>query len=183
MKTKTSDSSRKSNANRTKPRRGRANPARQTLEPVAEWAASVHATSRGPNRADMKRKVRTRGVKKIDVLDLLDETREYLRAGYEVRFRSERDGEAIRLYPCLDADYRTMFVAAMTMGSFRQSIGDIPFRMEHCGETVDPVAENAAKARKAETIRETRRNNVTPDTVVTCPNCGAEFRVGERSKK
>jgi len=179
METKTS----KGNGNRkqTEPtvRRGRTNPSRQRLEPVAEWEASVRATYQGPNRADMKRKVRTRGVKTIDVPDLLDETRGYLRAGYEVRLRSERDGEALRLYPCLDAEYRTMFVAAMTMGGFRQAIGDISFRMEHCGERVDPEAENEAKRRKAETIREMRRSNVTPDKVVTCPRCGTEIRVGK----
>jgi len=178
MKTMNANNRHNGTNKKTADRRGRANPSRERLEPVAKWEASVHATLQGPGRADMKRKVRTRGVKTIDVLDLFEETLIYLRKGYEVRLTSQCDGEAIRLYPCLDADYKTMFVAAMTMGSFRQSIGDIPFRMEHCGETVDPTTECEAKQRKAETIRETRRN-VTPDTVVTCPKCGNEFRVGK----
>lgn len=179
MSSKTMTSGKKRKPSRPAARRGRGNPSRETLMAVGKWRAKVSAKSSGPHRADMRRKVMTRGVKTIDVLDLFEEAKLLLRQGYEVRLASENDGEAIRLYPCLDANYAQMFVAAMTMGGFRQSVGDIPFCMVHCGETVDLEEERVAKERKAETIRRQSRQNVSPDTVVTCPKCGTEFRVGK----
>jgi len=159
-------------------RRGRENPSRQRIEPVGQWDAEVKMKCIGPNRADMRRKVRTVGTVQIDVADLFEEAKQLLRQGYEVRLTSENDGEAIRLFPCLDANYSQMFVAAMSMGTFRTTVADIPFRMTHCGEEVDVKTASEEKAKKAETIRQNRQH-VTPDTVVKCPNCGTEFRVGK----
>ena len=159
-------------------RRGWKNPARRKSVPVAEWEAEVSTKSRGPDRPDRDRKVKTVGIVTLDGADLFDEIRLLMRKGYEVRLSSRRDGECLRFFPCLTPSYDQMFVAAQTMGSFRTAIGDIPFRMSHRGKEVDPRDERAAKERRADEIREARRH-VTPDTLVTCPQCGCEFRVGK----
>lgn len=165
-------------SSRKMPRRGRNNPARHEAVPVGEWEADVTAKRNGRTNAALRRKVKTVGIKQLDVADLFDEVRGYLRRGYEVRLTSKNDGEAIRLYPCLDADFTQMFVAAMTMGAFRTSLADIRFRTSHCGQSVDPADERTAKGERAERIAAARQS-VTPDTVVTCPKCGTEFRVGK----
>lgn len=176
MKTKTEH--RNNNHNHNSKRRGRENPSRSI--PVGDWDAEVNIKSRGPNRADTRRKVKTNGIREFYSTRIADIIAA-VRRGYEVRVIDDDGHHAVRFYPCLDADYACMFIAAQTMGNFRHSLSDIPFRMMHCGEEVSGTeAERDRKNAQARLRRENdSRVNVTPDTVVTCPECGTEFRVGK----
>ena len=148
------------------------------LEPVGKWEATVSLISKGRNRADMCRKVRTNGTKRIDAADIIADAMNQLRGGFEVRLLDAEGNEAIRLYPCLDADYTEMFAAAQTMGEFRHGLKDIGFTMERAGSCANREEATAARARRSRAIK-ARRLNVTPDTIVVCPKCGTEIRVGK----
>ena len=68
------------------------------------------------------RKVITRGVAKVELTrGQTSRITKMLGSGMEVRLDFGGDG-AIRLYPCAAADFRTMFVAADTMGEFRHAV-------------------------------------------------------------
>ena len=79
----------------------------------------------------------------------------------------------------METDLATMIVCARTMGAFRKAtLADKRARLVRHGEEVS--AQDAAdymSARRAETPP---CDEVTPDTTVTCPNCGTTFRVGRR---
>jgi len=152
--------------------------AKKAKVPVADWVADVRSTRRG-KRADTERKVKTAGTKRMDISDVIDDARQYLRNGYEVRFACGERGDAIRLYPCLDANFSQMFAAAQTMGALRSCIGDIPFRIvRRDGMDVEGAKEEREQAQKEAAAL--RKASVTPDTMVTCPACGFEFRVGRK---
>lgn len=159
-------------------RRGRTNPSHEKTRPVAEWEAEVRAKRNGPKRSDMSRKVQVRGVREIAVPQLLLKVLGSLRRGYEVRLTDGTEG-AVRLYACLDADFSRMFVASATMGAFRNAIADIPFRVKHRGNALDPTVARELKREKARQIRE-EVACVTPDLMTTCPRCGYTYRVGRK---
>ena len=147
------------------------------LEPVGKWEATVSLSSKGINRADMRRKVRTNGIRRIDASDIIADAMNQLRAGFEVRLKDAEGDDAIRLYPCLDADYSEMFAAAQTMGEFRHGLKDIGFTMKRSGNYANREEATAARARTK--ALKVRRQNVTPDTIIVCPKCGTEIRVGK----
>lgn len=147
------------------------------LEPVGKWEATVSLSSKGSNRADMRRKVRTNGIRRIDASDIIADAMNQLRAGFEVRLKDAEGDDAIRLYPCLDADYTEMFAAAQTMGEFRHGLKDIGFTMKRSGNYANREEATAARARTK--ALKVRRQNVTPDTIIVCPKCGTEIRVGK----
>ena len=147
------------------------------LEPVGKWEATVTLSSKGSNRADMRRKVRTNGIRRIDASDIIADAMNQLRAGFEVRLKDAEGDDAIRLYPCLDADYTEMFAAAQTMGEFRHGLKDIGFTMKRSGNYANREEATAARARTK--ALKVRRQNVTPDTIIVCPKCGTEIRVGK----
>ena len=148
------------------------------LEPVGKWEATVSLSSKGSNRADMRRKVRTNGIRRIDASDIIADAMNQLRAGFEVRLLDAERKDAIRLYPCLDADYTQMFAAAQTMGEFRHGLKDIGFTMKRSGNFANREEATEARARRSSAIK-ARRQNVTPDTIIVCPKCGTEIRVGK----
>ena len=108
------------------------------------------------------------------LLAVFDTIAEVLREGYDVHVSGR-----CRFYACVNKSHTQLEVVAQTMGRFRQSMADIPFAFVANGETV-----SAEKLReRAKRLAAKRRENalqVTPDTQVTCPNCGATFRVGRR---
>jgi len=179
MKTKKANSNRKSKPHT--PRFTGRNPSRERLEPIAYWEAEVKVEKQGKKNAALRRKVQTRGVIKFKASSVLNSMMDALLAGYEVRLVDDYGDDAIRLFPCLDANYEKMFVAAQTMGIFRRIIEQIPFRMEHCGEEVNPQEYLEDKiARQWEIEKKREKLAVTPDTMVSCPKCGTTFRVGRK---
>ena len=68
------------------------------------------------------------------------------------------------------------------MGYFRDCLSDLKPHVTHNRKELNEVElrrEVNAQRAKYEEFRE-NRISVTPDTVVTCPSCGTEFRVGRQ---
>lgn len=106
---------------------------------------------------------------------------EALRKGFEFRLTDENDEDAIRLIPCVEKDMKTVSVVAQTMGSFRASLEDKIVAPFHNGEEIDE--EDALKLNKklldGKRGKKSVKGGVTPDVMVTCPNCGEQVRVGK----
>ena len=142
---------------------------------VATWAKG-----RGKKPS---RKVMTNGTERIGLSDRMGErVVGLLSRGMEVRL--EIGGEdAIRLYPCAMADFKTMFVATEAMGDFRHA----PYRGRRLaftsrrGRRAISREEVEERVERVEQARQ-ERAHVTPDVVVKCPSCGTEFRVGKTLK-
>lgn len=131
----------------------------------------------------VSRKVVTRGILTSQnfgavhrgyVQSILGDIIDALRKGYEYRFVDEEGNDCLRLFPCVKTDLKTVFVAAQTMGEFRKSLADKKIRPFVKGKEV-----NMKKA--LEVVRKaTKCLCVTPDTMVNCPGCGLNFRVGKQ---
>ena len=139
---------------------------------VATWAKG---RARKPAR-----KVLTRGVAKVKLTrGQMSNITKMLGSGMEVRL--DIGGEdAIRLYPCAATDFKTMFVAAETMGEFRHAA----YRGRHLSFTSRNGARNVGEDEIEERVsRACRiaagRAHVSPESVVRCPRCGFEFKVGK----
>ena len=141
--------------------------------PVATWAKG--------RRRMPARKVITKGVAKVELTKAQTERiAKMLGSGMEVRLAVGGE-DAVRLYPCAATDFKTMFVAAETMGEFRHAA----YRGRHLSFTSRRGARRVSRddvAARAERVRDARRERaqVTPDTMVECPSCGYTFRVGVR---
>ena len=142
-------------------------------------AVSVATWAKGRARKPA-RKVLTRGVAKVKLTKgQMGSIAKMLGSGMEVRL--DFGGEdAIRLYPCAAADFRTMFVAADTMGEFRHAVyrgRRLAFTSRRGRRAISPE-EVEERVGRAETARQ-ERARVTPESVVACPRCGFEFKVGK----
>ncbi len=143
--------------------------------PVATWA-------RGRTRKPA-RKVLTRGTAQIALTQgQVSRIMEMLGSGMEVRLAIGGE-DALRLFPCASPDFKTMFVAAEAMGEFRHA----PYRGRRLaftsrrGERDIPEDEVRERVERVEQAR-AERVHVTPETVVECPKCGFEFKVGKSLK-
>ena len=140
------------------------------------WDAEQPATlkSKGRNHA-VSRKVLTKAKHPISLIsNEIDRAAELLRQGYEVHLASTDGLDAVRLYPCVKTDMKTMFVAADTMNPFRGTLADKRVRFTHRGHE---MTRSEARRLNAAKVAEP---HVTPDTVVECPKCGHRFRVGKK---
>ena len=155
----------------------------------ANWDSDNMTVRLRSNGDRVKRKVLTRGVTCITLNEgTFRDIMHYLRFGNEVRLMFPGMLDAIRLFPCMDAKREKMEVIAQTMGEFRNLLSDKKVRLVHNGKEVDDTHLKAMKKRahqkdleyKANTVQ---REFVTPDTVVACPRCGFEFRVGRPNKE
>ena len=144
--------------------------------PVSTWAKG---RTRKPAR-----KVITKGVAKVELTrGQTSRITKMLGSGMEVRLDFGGDG-AIRLYPCAAADFKTMFVAADTMGEFRHAVyrgRNLAFTSRRGRRSVSRE-EVEGRVERVEAARQ-ERSHVTPETVVECPKCGFEFKVGKSLKK
>ena len=150
---------------------------------TADWVADVKVETGGITHIPT-RKVLTKSTKQIQLsksqaVNIADS----LQKGCEVRLTAFGK-EAIRLYPCLDKDYKAMFVAAQSMGDFRSgTYNGIKFKIakRHRKSERDWTPEDFRELSKKTNKERNRRiyHSVTPDTMVTCPECGFEFRVGK----
>ena len=136
------------------------------------WEPEINCQLRNRGRSDILRKVLTKGIKHISLgVKLHDKIVALLRQGYEVRL-----DEGIRLYPCAEKDCKTVFVASQTIGDFRKTLNDIIVKtVKHRGQEIDP--ETAVQ--RQEEHNTGKLVCVSPDQVITCPNCGTEIRVGK----
>ena len=153
--------------------------ANETRLEGANWDEPVVKVRRNGNMGNVKRKVLTKGVKVLNVGAVLKQVKELLRQGYEVRLADDYGMDAVRLFPLAKPDCKSMYAAAQTMGTFRQCLMGKKLRVRH-GEHEIKSAEAAAMVKEAAVRKEQndKRMWITPDTVVRCPKCGTEFRVG-----
>ena len=140
----------------------------------------------GGSRRKPARKVITKGVWPVILGRTIENAIEMLRKGYEVRFVDSEGNDAIRLFPMMGTDLKTMTVGAATMGAFRDAtLADKKavfhrFGGEVARETVERyMAEKAGERAGGRADVE----SVTPDMMVNCPKCGYSFRVGRRNDK
>ena len=165
----------------TRTRRSPRNPTpRKVKVPVGRWKPRVKLTSKGPNRADMQRKVENTSIVRVPLDGVLTDLVERLRSGEDVRV-SLGGCEALRVFPCLDADCETMYPAAHAMGELRDCLADIEFEMVDKEKSpVEPETVRAEKTERTERIRRSReasRQGVVPKRVFKCWNCGAENEI------
>ena len=143
-----------------------------------ETPVALKASGRGRLPA---RKVLTKGVVKIALnRPLAERIATMLGCGYEVQL-TVNSKEAFRMYPCAKSDFKSMFLRCQAMGEFGEAIyrgrkltftsrrGYRRIEREEVDERVERAKREAAD----------KREHVTPDSVVTCPQCGYEFRVGK----
>ena len=143
-----------------------------------KWRATAGYASNGRTNLVPRRFVRNRGVREIEDRRLEWKITDLLRSGYEVRLF----GGSVRLYHCVDREYRTMYVAARTMADsrLRSCVHDIGFdfvregRMKSAADVMDMELDRRNAADEMP--------HITPDTIVECPECGAKFRVGKNLK-
>ena len=143
-----------------------------------EWDAEV-SIRRNKDRThqSMARKVKTK--KLIRVRFDTDFTKRKLRQGYEV-ILTDRDGHnVLRLFPCMNTDFTEMYVSAQTLGDFRhKTLEGIKWHTTYYGfaRSNNEVRELNEDEREANAKR--KFIEVTPDTIINCPKCGTEIRVG-----
>ena len=165
----------------TRTKRSPRNPTPRRLKvPLGKWKPRVKLTSKGPNRADMQRKVENTTIVRVPLDGVLADLVERLRSGEDVRFTLDGK-EALRVFPCLDADCETMYPAAHAMGELRDCLADIEFEMVDKDKSpVEPETARAEKAKRSDRIRQSReasRRGVVPRRVIKCWNCGAENEI------
>ena len=162
-------------------RRSPRNPTPRRMKvPVGRWKPRVKLTSKGPNRADMQRKVENTAIVRVPLDGVIADLIERLRSGEDVRFTlGGRD--ALRVFPCLDADCTAMYPSAHAMGELKTCLEDIEFEMVDKDKSpVEPETARAEKAERGERIRQSReasRRGVVPRRVIKCWNCGAENEI------
>ena len=161
---------------------------------VGEW--ETHIAKRGTS---ITRKVKSTGnVEYVLPAGAEESFSKLLREGKEITlcFRS-RNGAAkpiVRFYAVMKTDFSGMYVSAQTLGEFRtetlEGITSKIIQREQAGDH-KPHEVSAKEANGMwRGINDKRRNEarekrewVSPDTVVECPKCGYEFRVGRPNKE
>ena len=144
-----------------------------------EWDAEVKITkSRDKTHKAMRRKVKTKRLCRVCFDSNF--TKRKLRQGYEV-ILTDRDGHnVLRLFPCMNTDFTEMYVSAQTLGDFRhKTLEGIKWHTTYCGSdrSNDEVRELNEDERSIN--KERKFIEVTPDTIIECPKCGTEIRVGK----
>ena len=127
------------------------------------------------------RKVESTGTSSVALSqEQMSAIRDRLNAGREVRLTYCGE-DVLRLFLCLETDFKTLYVSSQAMRPFPfcQTPREgrlLRFVTEHGGREIggEELAERVARVKSAQ------REHVTPDVVVTCPNCGAELRVGRK---
>ena len=143
------------------------------------WDNDVPVAIKAKERRRMPaRKVLTTGIGRVALTKRqMGGITQMLRSGKEVRLSDGADA-ILRLYPCAETDFRTMFVAAQAVGSFRRAAYEgRKLRFTSAKGSRELSGEDVA-LRVAKVVAE-RREGVTPEVLVSCPKCGFEFKVGK----
>ena len=147
------------------------------LECVNWDRENLVALNRKGKNHTISRKVLTKDVEDLEAGELIAEAIRLLKCGYEVRILDDDGNPAIRLYPCVERDMKSMFVASQTMEDFRHSLRGKKIAFTHNGDDLseEDAVDLAEKSKQ-------RGDEVTPDKMVTCPKCGKHFRVGKKTE-
>lgn len=179
----------KTTKNKTAADRGRNEESEIRLK-VTNWDTEVTVMTNKRSSRPSNRKVLTKGIISGEDLNaltaaedaaVLTRVLDFVRAGYEYRMVDENGEEALRFIPIVERDMKTVTLVAQTMGSFRGSLNDKEVKPFYRGEEVTRKKAKDMGDKELEHQREwsKTRLNVSPDTLVTCPKCGTEFRVGK----
>mgnify|MGYP003319963427 CR=1 FL=1 len=148
---------------------------------TGEWEPEVMLKRNGKAHRLLGRKVVIKGFRQIDATAVIRDAISLLRHGYEVRLTAEGMGECLRLFPISSPDAKSMHVVSNAMKPLTQSISDLKIHATHDGTELDKEdVENLVDQAKQRN-EEYRRNCicVTPDTMVLCPKCGTDLRIGK----
>ncbi len=145
------------------------------------WDHEVRIQRQGPHHGTLKRKVMTKGIVHVRAARILEGIVRSLRKGYEVRLTDGGENDAIRIFPIASMDCRRMYVRTQAMGGFRHEAyrgRSLAFTSRRGARR---VGRDEVDGRVGRTLAERDgRVHVSPDTVVACPRCGFEFRVGKK---
>ena len=156
-------------------------------EPVevawSEEPLDVSLEKHGNKKPDRKVKVRgilrdawlekEAGLEAGSVKRLMEAITKALRHGYEPRM-----AESVRCVHMVDANFTNMRVSVQPMGSFRNCLEGVSFRLRY-GER-EMSAEEADGLREPDSGEEEAESEVSPDQMITCPKCHKRFRVGKK---
>ena len=148
---------------------------------TGEWEPEVMLKRNGKAHRLLGRKVVIKGFRQIDATGVIRDAISLLRHGYEVRLTADGMGECLRLFPISSPDAKEMYVASNAMKPLTRSISDLKVHATHDGAELDREDVENLVDQARQRYKEYRRNRtcVTPDTIVTCPKCNYEFRVGK----
>lgn len=147
----------------------------------SEAPLDVSLERHGNKKPDRKVKVRgilrdawlekEAGLKAGSVRRLVEAITKALRHGYEPRM-----AESVRFVHMVDADFENMRVSVQPMGSFRNCLEGVSFRLrygdrEMSAEEAEGLRDGGAGEEEAE---------VSPDSMIPCPKCHKRFRVGKK---
>ena len=143
----------------------------------------VEVRSKGHGYAPRRKVVTEKETLRYEIRDL-DDIMADLRAGHEVRL-TYRDQDCIRLFPLMDTRCKGMNVIAQSMGYFRDCLSDIKPKIIKVSrkECKEIEATDVNQMTERAHLQRAERTWVTPDTVVACPKCGFEFRIGRPAGK
>ena len=147
---------------------------------------AVKVKLNGATTTTLRRKVLTNGVKHLYMGGLLDQMKERLRQGYEVRICDSAGNDAIRVFPFALGDCKTMVPKAQAMGDFaKECYSGIKIGVtKHYGKEIGDSECNELSAKQAKRYEAAKAEPyATPDLMVSCPQCGFRFRVGRSMKE
>ena len=148
---------------------------------TGEWEPEVMLKRNGKAHRLLGRKVVIKGFRQIDATGVIRDAISLLRHGYEVRLTADGMGECLRLFPISSPDAKSMHVVSNAMKPLTRSISDLKVHATHDGvelnkKEVQELVDDAKK-RGDEYCR--KCICVTPDTMVLCPTCGTDLRIGK----
>ena len=157
-----------------------------TEKPIdGNWTFAANVMQHTPTQATLIRKVKTRKVISLPIGFVNEEDIiGNLRKGFEVRL-TMFGKEAIRLFPVLAADFKSVYVCAQSMGSFRTSTytaNKVELYSKRKAISDDEVEKMKSAAVARNEAWKKNMIEVTPDTVLTCPTCGTLLRIGRASR-
>ncbi len=126
-----------------------------------------------------ERKVLTTGIVEIKLTKTQTDTlTAQVRQGREIRLTSHYGNGCInRFFPCMDKE-GNLVLAAQSMLPFRREI----YEGKHVSIVGNREGGTVTKEQFAESVKaisKAKREHVTPETLVKCPSCGTEFKVGK----
>jgi len=141
------------------------------------WDAEVNVHYHGGHNS-VTRKVVTKGQWHVNHEawpTIVNEIKKHMRMGQIVYL-----GTDLIFVPVMKKDLTGMYASARAMGGLYACLEDKKATVKHRGEILDEEQCEDMVEEQNRRHEKSMKASVTPDTMVTCPNCGTEFRVGKQ---